>query len=135
MTDNPSGFDFFHVSRKQFRADIEKEGLKAQTVTNGLDERDEGFESKGPGVWVAEQPETDYGTDIYGIKNPPTGETRKWYGGETPVGKHETEVDDHGHEFVPHDVPISDFKRVGHVYNNPSGHAEVHWHPEEECRG
>ena len=136
MTRNNADFEFFHVSRRQNREGIEREGLKANAVTNGLDERDEDFYAKGPGVWVSEEPEKDYGDDVYGIKNPSTGKTRRGYmNREMPVGKHDPDEDNEGHIFIPHDVPISDFKRVGHIYQNPSGHTEVHWHKEEDCNG
>lgn len=120
-------FDMFHVSPKFNREDIEREGLKAQTVSNGEYE-------KGPGVWVDEEPDPDYGDDIYGIKNPPTGETiRNVFGYSRPEGKHDTERDSESTDYIPHDVPTSDFKRVGHIYRNSNGHPEIHWHPEEEC--
>jgi hypothetical protein len=109
-------YSLYHVSPADNRPGIEKTGLEASTVNNGLDERDEQFYEKGPGVWVAESPQHDYGDDIYGIHK-----------------DYDTERDREDHDFIPHDVPTSDFKRVGHTYFNPNGHTEVHWHKEEYC--
>lgn len=119
----------FHVSRPEFRESIAKEGLKAQEVFN-----DE--ESKGPGVWISDEPDPNYGTDVWGIKNRATGRKVPGVWGTTRDEMvHDTESDSEGHEYIPHDVPVSDIKRVGHIHHTEDGHPEVHWHPAEECRG
>jgi hypothetical protein len=129
MGANNADFEMFHVSRPEFRDSIAKKGLKAQTVWN-----DQSGEEKGPGVWVSHEPEPDYGTDVWGIKNRPTGrQVPGYFGRQRDEMVHETDMDDEGHEFIPHSVPVSDIKRVGHIHRTPEGHPEVHWHPAEEC--
>lgn len=126
---NNEDFDMFHVSRPEVRGKIASEGLKAQTVFN-----DQSGEEKGPGVWVSDEPEPDYGTDIYGIKNKPTGRTVSGpMNSRRPERIYETERDEEGHDYIPKNVNVSDVKRVGHFHSNEQGHTEVHWHPEEEC--
>jgi hypothetical protein len=123
---------FFHVSPRRNRAGIEANGLQAREVYN-----DQSDKSNGTGVFVSDKPEVDYGDDIYGIENPPTGRkiTTSIWGRthEYDEGKHDVEeaLETDG-VFIPHDVPISDFKRVGHVKRTNNG-AEVHWHKEEDC--
>jgi hypothetical protein len=126
MDYTPTDDDFFHVSRKQFRDSIEKHGLKAQEVYN-----EQSDEAKGPGVWVSSMPEEDYGTDVYRIDNPVTEPGRGYP--HFPTFKHGLEEDDEGHTYIPKDVPVSDFNRVGHIHRRSDGHTEVHWHKEEDC--
>ena len=129
MGRNNADFEMFHVSPRRNRPGIEKEGLKAQEVWN-----DQSEEVKGPGVWVSSEPEPHYGDDVWGIANRPTGrKVPGIWGRERDETVHETESDSEGHDYIPHSVPNSDIKRVGHIHQSPSGHTEVHWHPEEQC--
>jgi len=131
MGRNNSDFEMFHVSSKSNREGIQAEGLKARTVVN-----DQSEEVKGPGVWVSDEPDTNYGDDVWGISNRPTGKkVPGLFGQSRDETVHDTEYDGEGHEYIPHNVPSSDIKRVGHVFNSPSGHTEIHWHPEEHCNG
>lgn len=127
-----SQFDLYHVSPKHNRPGIEKEGLKAQETTNWGDEDSE--EVRGPGVWVDSDPQPDYGEDVWGIKNAPTGKkVPGYFGQQRDEMVHDTETDSSGYSYIPHDVPVSDIKRVGHIHHNENGHPEVHWHREEDC--
>jgi hypothetical protein len=134
LMDIPRQFQhlFFHVSPKRNRAGIEANGLEANDAYN-----DQSDTSNGVGVFISHEPDPSYGDDIYGIENPPTGRkaTISFMGRtrEYDEGKHDLEdaLDTEG-VFIPHDVPTSDFKRIGHVFSN-NGHPEIHWHKEEEC--
>jgi hypothetical protein len=109
-------YSLYHVSPKHNREDIESSG-----VLLARDPHPEQIDHTWgkPGVWHSYSPETNYGDDIYGIEN--------------LKGEHDTETDSTGYGFTPHDIPNSDFKRVGHVHFKPNGHTEVHWHLEEHC--
>lgn len=99
----------YHVSPRHNRESIEARGLKP----HGSDVPD-----MQHGLYVAyDSPEIDYGDDVYAI-NP----------GNRKVG-----TNDLGHSYLTRPVKTSDFKRVGHVFHNPQGHTEVHWHREEDC--
>jgi hypothetical protein len=109
----------YHVSPTYNREYIEKEGLKARYSYFNMNTEDQ----HGPGVWVGERPVEEAadprkGGDIYSM-----------------AAKLATRQDSQGWPYVPHDIPVSDFKRVGHVHVNSYGHPEIHWHPQEHCDG
>lgn len=103
---------FYHVASKYNRESIAKAGLIPQKP----------WEDMPKGVYVMpDYPNTAYGDDIYEI---------------TPSRRTEFHYDpmDPGARYSRRTIRHSDFKRVGHVFEDEGG-AEVHWHPEEECQG
>lgn len=103
----------YHASWRQNRQSIEEHGLRAMQPWDDMPK----------GVYVGKGPHKGYGNDIYEIK----------------MKSHDELVEDpmeYGAHVIPRDVPVSDLKRVGHVFEDQkTGHSEVHWHPEEECNG
>ena len=114
MTRNNADFQggerkFYHVSPKEHRESIETSGLKPIKP----------WEDEPAGVYLSpDKPAHEYGDDVYEVH---------------PKETHEDTGDWSNSVFSPKAIPISDFKRVGHIYFRPDGHTEVHWHPEEEC--
>jgi hypothetical protein len=104
---------YYHASWKQHRESIERNGLKASQP----------WDTAIKGVYVGGGPHMgiNYGDDVYEIKVP----------------KSEALPEDdmeYGAKVIPRDVPVSDFKRVGHVFHH-KGTPEIHLHPEEACDG
>lgn len=106
----------YHTSSKENRESIEKSGLMPRKPS-----------VDGPrGVYfsVGTPMSSTYGSDIYHVERSP------WLG-----LKKDPEEPWNNSKYTTRWVPNSDVKRVGHIYQNPEGHAEVHWHPEEQCEG
>jgi hypothetical protein len=100
---------FYHVSPREHRESIEATGLKPIKP----------WDDEPAGVYMSQyEPAHEYGDDVYEVH---------------PTEVHEDTGDWSNSVFSPNHIPTSDFKRVGHVYFNPSGHTEVHWHLEEHC--
>lgn len=106
--------NFYHASWRENRESIEREGLKAQQP----------WDDQPTGVYVSKGPHVTkhYGDDIYEIRAPKT----------EPILEDDMEW---GAHVIPRDIPVSDFKRVGHVFKTKDGSPQVHLHPEEECDG
>jgi hypothetical protein len=103
---------FYHMAHRENRESISQAGLVPHKP----------WEDMPKGVYVMPgYPNTAYGDDIYEI---------------TPSKRTEFHRDpmDPGAMYSRRTIRHSDFKRVGHVFNDNGG-AEVHWHPEEECGG
>jgi hypothetical protein len=105
----------FHVSPRENRASIEREGLKP--LNHRWMEEDDGSNDAKPGIYTTNVPEADYGDDIWGISN---------------HHKYENFMNSVGDYAFSEPIDISDVKRVGHFKKTING-AEVHWHKEEDC--
>ena len=125
---------YFHVSPRGNRDSIQKEGLKAQEQWVDWKE-----EPNDKGVWLSHHPEKDYGDDVWGVQDhelPNTSNNHPIAMFRQPLTKYNPDYDNEGlHIRTERDVDVSDIKRVGHIYKNPNGHTEVHWHREEDCDG
>jgi hypothetical protein len=114
----------FHVSPRMNRSSIETRGLIGNSGYEKFTEMTDAAKKRlgdERGVFVGNPPRKLYGDDIYQVaqKKAEVLRTHKLT----------------GDQYIPGNVRVSDVKRVGHFYQNPNGHTEVHWHPEEECRG
>ena len=115
---------FIHTAPKKARASIEAHGLRPSKP--GWDEHKGVYAVPHPGVDTEILPDyathlSQYGDDIYHINQPKN--TKVYYDGE----------DGYSANFFTRTIKHSDFKRTGHIFHNDDGHAQVHWHKEEEC--
>jgi hypothetical protein len=117
------GKQFLHLSMPEKRESIEASGLKPSKPSS--DEFNGVYMFEHPGEiphenWVKNA--SQYAGDIYNIE-----------GDKLPqLYRDEGEAGIQGY-FVNKRIPTSDFKRTGHIFHNVNGHAEIHWHREEEC--
>ena len=103
---------FYHMSPKSNRESIAQAGLVPTKP----------WEDMPKGVYVMPHyPNTAYGDDIYEIQASKRTEFH-----HDPM--------DPGAMYSRRTIRHSDFKRVGHEFSDDGG-PEVHWHPEEECKG
>lgn len=87
------------------------------------------------GIYVDRKPRINYGEHIYAIYNRFDSQVPEHYEGKYgPEDESDYGGGGFGDLYIPKPVPHSDFKRVGHTFYDDDG-AEVHWHPEEHCRG
>ena len=87
------------------------------------------------GIYVDRKPRLNYGSHIYAIYNRFDPQAPDHYEGKYgPEDESNYGGGGFGDLFIPKSVPNSDFKRVGHLFHDDKG-IEVHWHPEEHCRG
>lgn len=115
----------FHVSQKSNRKGIEARGI--QPSLNEYDRLNETTGNYEPvsrfGIYLTESPSHNYGHDIWAVN--------------TAKNNIVSSDLDNSHQKYKTDYflgrGVSDVKRVGHFYQNPNGHPEVHWHKEEDC--
>lgn len=115
-----------HFTNKANRASIEKYGLRS-TEPSGADPIP-GVNLKGvyvfPDAKTAHENEADTGA---ASKNQDIWEIRSDWRREWHDDPHM-----HGEAIYTHDdIPSHELRRVGHTTED----YQVHWHPEEECRG
>jgi hypothetical protein len=120
---------FVHNSHRESRDSIEAHGLRPSKP--GYDEHKGVYVQEHPNVYeptLDKDPGRDwaenasqYGGDIYHIDKP---KETKVYSDEQDAAR--------GY-FFHKTIKHSDLKRTGHIFRNDQGHAQVHWHKEEEC--